>query len=277
LKDHPLTEKLKAYQFKIYERLYPLVCDKFEGLKDITVPLNKSLWPSKSKVKDTFDKDKRIKKSDDKLEKKNNSGDIELREKESELSNEGSSHAGDEFQNRTMEEITTCVKDDLEKAVDIGSKLQHKLEQDNRRIGEMAHKLSLDIEKYHEENMDDLYDDEEEVGDKTEDERKSDPQDRTVTEEKDSSGEEKKLLKKRSDSTQSAEDPEEIERLKIEAHKRHLKGISEDVHRYLDKLQDLFICVYEQLGSPEGRDSCYSQLEEPFFKPIWQYLLALYR
>lgn len=280
LKDHPLTEKLKAYQFKIYERIYPLVCDKLEGLRHVTVPLNKSLWPPESKVKDTFEKGKKNKKSHEKLEKEErnySSGVINLRKKESESSiNEGSNHSSCEC--RTMEEITENVRDDLETAVEMGDKLQHKLEEENERVGKMAQRLSFDVETYHAENMDDLFDEEGEEGeDKTEGEKISELQDKSITTENNSSGEESEFSKERSDSTQSLEDPEEIERLRIEAHKRHVKGISEDVHLYLDKLQEMFICVYEQLDSPEGRDSCYSQLEEPFFKPIWQYLLALYR
>ncbi|XP_048735717.2 VPS9 domain-containing protein 1-like [Ostrea edulis] len=280
LKDHPLTEKLKAYQFKIYERIYPLVCDKLEGLRHVTVPLNKSLWPPESKVKDTFEKGKKNKKSHEKLEKEErnySSGVINLRKKESESSiNEGSNHSSCEC--RTMEEITENVRDDLETAVEMGDKLQHKLEEENERVGKMAQRLSFDVETYHAENMDDLFDEEGEEGeDKAEGEKISELQDKSITTENNSSGEESEFSKERSDSTQSLEDPEEIERLRIEAHKRHVKGISEDVHLYLDKLQEMFICVYEQLDSPEGRDSCYSQLEEPFFKPIWQYLLALYR
>lgn len=286
-KDHPLTEKLKAYQYKIYERIYPLVSDKMEESKKVTAPLDKSLWPSKPKVKAKLAHSKLDENSDDHLEE--DKGIMEAREitlKEdkseiflSELSGEKS---------KSLEEISADVKEDLKKAMDMGDELQHKLEESNEKSLKMAQRVSLDVESYHAENMDDLFDeddeDEEKEADKGDDEKSIGSQDTSVPKEKAGSDEELKLsgrasgiLKNRSDSSESLEDPKQINRLKMEAYKRHMKGISEDVHCYLDKLQEMFICAYEQLGSPEGRDCCYSQLEEPFFKPIWQCLLALYR
>lgn len=278
-KDHPLTEKLKAYQYKIYERIYPLVSDKLEESKKVTVPLDKSLWPSKPKVKDKLAEEKWDENSDDHPEEDKGimeAGEVTLREDKSEISlSELSSEKV-----KSLEEISADVKENLEKAMDMGDKLQHKLEENNERTLKMAQRVSLDVESYHAENMDDLFDDEDEEKEDDEDDEKSiGNQDVTVPKERAGSSEELELSGRalRSDSSQSLEDPEQINRLKMEAYKRHLKGISEDVHCYLDKLQEMFICAYEQLGSPEGRDCCYSQLEEPFFKPIWQYLLALYR
>lgn len=278
-KDHPLTEKLKAYQYKIYERIYPLVSDKMEESKKITVPLDKSLWPSKPKVKDKLAEEKWDENSDDHPEEDKGimeAGEVTLREDKSEISlSEISSE-----KSKSLEEIGADVKEDLEKAMDMGDKLQQKLEESNEKTLKMAQRVSLDVESYHAENMDDLFDDEDEEKEDDEDGEKSiGNQDVTVPKERAGSSEELELSGRslRSDSSQSLEDPEQITRLKMEAYKRHLKGISEDVHCYLDKLQEMFICAYEQLGSPEGRDCCYSQLEEPFFKPMWQYLLALYR
>lgn len=270
---------MKAYQYKIYERIYPLVSDKLEESKKVTVPLDKSLWPSKPKVKDKLAEEKWDENSDDHPEEDKGimeAGEVTLREDKSEISlSELSSEKV-----KSLEEISADVKENLEKAMDMGDKLQHKLEENNERTLKMVQRVSLDVESYHAENMDDLFDDEDEEKEDDEDDEKSiGNQDVTVPKERAGSSEELELSGRalRSDSSQSLEDPEQINRLKMEAYKRHLKGISEDVHCYLDKLQEMFICAYEQLGSPEGRDCCYSQLEEPFFKPIWQYLLALYR
>ena len=252
-----------------------------EGLKDVKVPLDKHLWPSKPKVKEKSDQDVVDEKSEDKLEedeRDNDSGETMLEREDSESEIKGICE--------TMEEITADVKDDLVKAVDMGDKLQHKLEESNKKALKVAQRVSLDVESYYAENMDDLFNDEDEEKESTADDQMSaSGQDITVLNDRTSSSENQGdknegnggFLKERSESAQSVEDPEEIERLKTEAYRRHMKGISEDVHCYLDKLQELFICVYEQLKTPEGRDCCYSQLEEPFFKPIWQYLLALYR
>lgn len=255
-----------------------------EELIKVTVPFDKSLWPSKPKVKDELAEEKWDENSDDHPEEDKGiieSGEVTLREDKSEISLSELSCE----KSKSLEEISADVKEDLEKAMDMGDKLQHNLEESNKNTVKMAQRVSLDVESYHAENMDDLFDDEDEEKEGDEDDEKSTGnQDVTVpkeradsSEELDLSGRTSSISKGRSDSSQSLEDPEQITRLKMEAYKRHLKGISEDVHLYLDKLQEMFICAYEQLGSPEGRDCCYSQLEEPFFKPIWQYLLALYR
>lgn len=83
--------------------------------------------------------------------------------------------------------------------------------------------------------------------------------------------------RKKSITNYSNIDAKKLEALKNEAYHRHLKGVSEDVHMYMEKLQVLFTIAYEELNSPEGRDQCYATLEEAFFTPIWQYLLALFR
>ena len=73
------------------------------------------------------------------------------------------------------------------------------------------------------------------------------------------------------------EEDELVRRLTTEGFQRHLRIITKDVHVYLDKLHSMFMICYEDLDSPTGRDVCYSSIEEPFFKPIWGYLLTLFR
>lgn len=68
-----------------------------------------------------------------------------------------------------------------------------------------------------------------------------------------------------------------IRDLEKEALERHVHNIAQDVLYYLEKILTMFIVAYEQLDNPEGRDLCYACVEEPFFRPIWKYLLALFR
>ncbi|KAK7498931.1 hypothetical protein BaRGS_00009740 [Batillaria attramentaria] len=74
-----------------------------------------------------------------------------------------------------------------------------------------------------------------------------------------------------------SEDQAEIQRMSREAYQRHLKNIATDVHQYMEKMLILFTIAYEQLDSPLGRDQCYASLEETFFKPLWKFLLMLFR
>ena len=50
-----------------------------------------------------------------------------------------------------------------------------------------------------------------------------------------------------------------------------------DVKESLDRLLGMFVVTYEQLGTPAGRDLCYSRLEESFLKPLWPTILPLFR
>ncbi|GFO41122.1 vps9 domain-containing 1 [Plakobranchus ocellatus] len=50
--DHPITELLKQYQFKIYQRLFPLVEKRAQNLAQIKVPFAEENWPVYEDVKD---------------------------------------------------------------------------------------------------------------------------------------------------------------------------------------------------------------------------------
>ena len=68
-----------------------------------------------------------------------------------------------------------------------------------------------------------------------------------------------------------------MEELEKAALVRHFQNVSREVNESLDKLQAMFIVAYEELDNPTGKDLCYSCIEEPFFKPIWPYILHLAR
>ena len=72
-------------------------------------------------------------------------------------------------------------------------------------------------------------------------------------------------------------DDEKVENLKRDALDRHMAHISSDVREGMDKLLAMFTVAYAPLDSPAGRDVCWASLEQPFFKPLWPYLLVLYR
>ena len=67
-----------------------------------------------------------------------------------------------------MGQITENVKQNLATAIMKGEKLRNKLESDNVGLKSFARGISLEYEKYNEENMDDLFDDDEDVDDETE-------------------------------------------------------------------------------------------------------------
>ncbi|GFR74392.1 VPS9 domain-containing 1 [Elysia marginata] len=50
--DHPITELLKQYQFKIYQRIFPLVEKRAKKLTQIKVPLAEDMWPPYEDIKD---------------------------------------------------------------------------------------------------------------------------------------------------------------------------------------------------------------------------------
>ncbi|XP_051884604.1 VPS9 domain-containing protein 1 isoform X2 [Pristis pectinata] len=57
----------------------------------------------------------------------------------------------------------------------------------------------------------------------------------------------------------------------------HLKDVVTDVHNSIDKLLSLCILAFEPLNTATGKDQCLASIEEALFKPIWVFLLALFR
>lgn len=121
-KDYSFIEKLKVYQYKIYERIYFLVLDKMEESKKIIVFLDKSFWFLKLKVNDKLVEEKWDENFDDYLEEDKGImevGEVILREDKSEIFlSELSSE-----KSKLLEEISVDVKEDLEKVMDMGDKL----------------------------------------------------------------------------------------------------------------------------------------------------------
>ena len=68
-----------------------------------------------------------------------------------------------------------------------------------------------------------------------------------------------------------------VEQMEKDALQRHLNNIVGDVHEYLGKLRSMLVVIYEDLDTLEARDVCYASLEAPFYKPVWGYIIALYR
>lgn len=211
---------------------------------------------------------------------------------------------GEYMTNRDLEDVTCDVLRDLEVAMEKGEKVQRQLKKTTET--EFINQMSKDYDKYTEEDMDDLLDEimeEDENNDSESDLNQSDLKDEEAI--SDTNQSDKSLHISQSKELKSAKNMKKSEKsdqsetkknvtskpkapgslvlnnnvaeLKTEAYNRHLKGISSDIHNYLDKLMTLFTVSYEQLDTPEGRDQLCESLEEPFFKPLWPYLLGLFR
>ncbi|XP_078400666.1 VPS9 domain-containing protein 1 isoform X2 [Cetorhinus maximus] len=57
----------------------------------------------------------------------------------------------------------------------------------------------------------------------------------------------------------------------------HLKNIVTDVHNSIDRLLSLCILAFEPLNTAAGKDQCLASIEETLFRPIWMFLLTLFR
>lgn len=179
-------------------------------------------------------------------------------------------------------------KKELSDSMAQNKKLSQQLAYEQERMAKMLHQVSQDYEKYNEENMDDLFDDGEE--NEYEDHEKQmlahlpESDQNTVSVSQTTIGPNSMVFRSLSGMVQEfpslpsvVDDSSEIETLSSQAYERHLKNISADVHMYMEKMLVLFTIAYEQLDSPLGRDQCYASLEEMFFKPLWKFLLMLFR
>ena len=235
-------------------------------VEEIKVPLLEKFWPELSEDDRDIVKEEKteveITVKDDGSEKNEDGDDDENIEED-----DGS---------KRIEEVCDSVRENIETALEKGEKTRQKLEHDNEKIKLLAHQISTEYEKYSVENMDDLFDDAEDEDDSLSanvNDLKWDSPDGTQGS-TGLKGVEPPLSPKIKKFTENFG---KVEKLKNDAYHRHLKGISEDVQTYLEKLISLFIAVYDHLKSATGRDLCYSLLEDPFFRPLWPYLLALFR
>ena len=234
---------------------------------------------------------------------------------------------------RNLTDTTKSIKYDLETAIVKGQHLKDKLERENAILMSHPRVSSIDIEKYNEENMDDLFDSDDENDDddsafgssfyssiagswrtnsqisennsrktlstqisKISSDAQSDVGISLESNEIDSETVAKTCSKSETESNgNSTKDENEnkrnsltknlsfqnlesaIKQLRNEAHHRHLKQITEDILTCIEKIQVLFVIGFEQLDTAEGRDQCNVLVEKHFFRPIWKYLLLLFR
>ncbi|CAG2252841.1 unnamed protein product [Mytilus edulis] len=159
----------------------------------------------------------------------------------------------------------------------MGEKEREKLRDSIRETKGILHQISQEYDQYNQDNMDELFDDE------NSDESTDGGKDSENTEKKsiEIDEEDQKDTGKSLKSSASLSDLKSIEmkikNLKNEAYQRHIKAISQDIHMYLEKMLVLFTICYEQLDCIEGKDQCYACLEKSIFKPVWRYLLGLFR
>ena len=222
--------------------------------------------------------------------------------------------------------VTDDIKQDLKAAMVKSQKLRDSLEMENRKLKSMSRQVTLEYEKYNAENMDDLFDDEEDedemdsaleysvhstISGTSYQSEKSDI-DMKVSNKNDILNDKQEIESSNLDSNESDssidvnanDEPilnnthfkeessnkegfpndlsfqsleSSIKQLRNEAYYRHLKNITEDILTSIEKIQVLFVIGFEQLDTAEGRDQCNVLVEKHFFKPIWKYLLRLFR
>ena len=222
--------------------------------------------------------------------------------------------------------VTDDIKQDLKAAMVKSQKLRDSLEMENRKLKSMSRQVTLEYEKYNAENMDDLFDDEEDeneidsalensvystISGTSYQSGKSDINEK-VSNKNDILNDKQEIESSNLDSNESdssidvnANDESvlnnthfkeessnkegfpnnlsfqslesSIKQLRNEAYYRHLKNITEDILTSIEKIQVLFVIGFEQLDTAEGRDQCNVLVEKHFFKPIWKYLLRLFR
>ncbi|XP_060074197.1 VPS9 domain-containing protein 1-like [Ylistrum balloti] len=345
--DHPLTQQLKLYQYKLYEKIHPLVSKHIEYLSEIKVPLSVSLfpagvaemWEDSQGCEGNSDSDSLGNEEDDEEQTEvfeKDEHNVTMIENESADVMDGKSTVEDvktsdeEKENLAMEnieDVSANIKEDLEIALEKGEKLTKQLKRENQQTNKIIRQVSNEIEKYSLENMDDLFDDDDEEEENDSEIENDNSNDKWVPAKRSSHLDDNKQNSEQLESDEKYHDSQssnqsesnkkpcdssistagskvsspgrrhsssnklvhrphvehvqamdkQLAKIKNEAYHRHLKGISQDVQIYLEKIQTLFTMTYEQLDSPAGQDQCYACLEKPFFQPIWQYLIALYR
>lgn len=204
-----------------------------------------------------------------------------------------------------LDDSTSALKHDIEKSLSLCDDEIKKLQIQDRQVKTISKQFTDDYDKYNQDNLDDLFDSEEGDGDESltgldnlmtcsvsssssldvgqtrsgtcvgediscivDDSKPDTPDMPGETKAKDvvmMNHSKFKGLDKR------------IAQLKNAAYQRHVKGIVDDILTSIEKVQVLFVIVFEELATAEGQDQCNVLLEEFFFRPIWPKLLTLFR
>ena len=165
---------------------------------------------------------------------------------------------------------TETIKDDIRQAINANKKLVKQLTLENEQI---KAGLCLDVTK-----IPDIETQLSFPGDET------DHEDPSQDEEDESSEQDKQLSSDGAcGSVEQSEDvvgsPEIMDEsvIRVKQLQSLLKSVTMEIRDALERNLTMFIVAYEQLDSSEGREMCMSCLEEPFFKPLWPYLITLFR
>lgn len=300
---HPLSEELQHHQRNLLDQISHLVEGKVDTIENITVPIPKHILEqsdvknfklksgmilSKSEssihtIEDdstygslvrshvTVDESSVTHEEIESTESKDidNDNNVEVKSGGSITSIEDRLNAKD------VAEISSEIKADIEQSIIEGNGLKLRLEKENKSLISLSKQTTEEYEKYNQENMDDLFEDDFDVDD-TDDDTSDGQRDKPIAETEDQTTEpETSKVSKKNAGFEKLEN--RISLLRNDAYHRHLKGITDDILTSIERVQVLFVIVFEQLDCAEGRDQCNVLLEGYFFKPLWKYLLVLFR
>ncbi|GCC31035.1 VPS9 domain-containing protein 1 isoform X1 [Chiloscyllium punctatum] len=79
------------------------------------------------------------------------------------------------------------------------------------------------------------------------------------------------------DSLMQMTNPDHLHQMEDISLQNLLKNIVTDVHNSIDRLLSLCILAFEPLNTATGKDQCLASIEEALFRPIWVFLLTLFR
>lgn len=323
---HPLTQELNLYQCKLLDQITSLVRSKIHRIERHKVPLSKqvleeahleayktSFHHSKSGLKLSQSEITLSDVTDDDVNGSNNAQDTI--DNDQCTDNASYRELGDDKDSESFSEmahigdVTKNVQKDIKIALNEGSNVRQKLEEDNKILKSITKQITEGYDKYNQENLDDLFEDSDNEEDYTSDGNDGNEGRTLILSDSINVGLEtplenscKKRRENRSanefgsiddqnlvDNTNNDREADlgkktscenvdsKIVQLKNEAYHRHLKGIIDDILMCIEKVHVLFVIVYEQLDSAEGRDQCNVLLEEYFFRPLWNNLLSLFR
>lgn len=253
-----MTQLLVKLQYSVYDKVRPVVRSYYHELNRVTVPY----VPSPTEASSPSLKEPLSSTTDETNSKSpsNESPNISdgVKSSSSTESDSNDQHSPTKLsRNKTFSDSCRENKKELEDALVQNNELTEKLKTENKKAVSILKDLT-DTQQF-----DDLFDEDED----------EEPSGTFLTEGTLPNAGEIDIVKDLAD----IDEKEKLNSLKKEALIRHRDDISNDVKTALEKLMSMFTVAYEQLDSAIGREICGSSLEEPFFKPLWPYILTLFR
>ncbi|XP_074645295.1 VPS9 domain-containing protein 1-like [Tubulanus polymorphus] len=256
--EHPITKLMMTYQYNIYDKISPLITKHLENLQSIRVPYlacndKDSINKTSQNLNETTNSSKSAERHADQVVPDSVGEEADLRadvpdNRESEVC-QTETDSGDRLLSADESKPDSPISDQNSNIEDNEKSTTCSMSAAEAKRSNFKQMFACSES----EDFDDLFENQWEYVDCT--------------------GKESVNVSHRL----SVNDEAKITALDLKAFQKHAQDIVKDIHLYYNKTLHLFTIAYSQWNNPDTKETLLEEIEEPYYKPLWPYILALFR